>query len=68
VRENQALFDDLVGTSEQRRRNFEAERLRSLEVEHQLDFDRLYHWQVGRRRDMSEWSAPLGPDSLRLVI
>ena len=42
-----ALLDHLVGEREQRRRDFEAERLRSLEIDHQLEFARLYHGQVG---------------------
>ena len=34
-------FDHLVGAREQRWRNIEAERLRGLEVDHQLEFGRL---------------------------
>src|SRR5437016_3891814 len=40
-------FDHLVGKREQRRRDFDAERLRGLEIDHQLEFARLYHGQVG---------------------
>jgi hypothetical protein len=34
-----SLFDYLVGGREQRRRNGEAERIRSLEVDHEFKFD-----------------------------
>ncbi len=42
-----SLLDHLVGTGEQRRRYLDSERLRSLEIEHQLVFGRCLHWQVG---------------------
>ena len=41
-------FDDLVGAGEQRGRHLEAERLRSLEVDHQLVLHRRLHRQIGR--------------------
>src|SRR5215471_19081330 len=41
-------FDHLVGTSEQGRRHFEAERPRSLEIGKQLNFCDLLDRQVGR--------------------
>src|SRR5262245_66573739 len=42
------LFDHLVGAREQRRRNCEAERLCSLEVDYQLVLVRRLHREVGR--------------------
>src|SRR5882724_144904 len=45
-----SLFDHHVGTSEQRRRNSEAHRLRSLEVDAQGKMRRLLDRQIGRTR------------------
>jgi hypothetical protein len=42
------LFDHLIGAREHRRRNFEAERFGRLEVDHQLEFGRLFDRQIGR--------------------
>jgi len=40
-----SLFDHLVGERKQLVRNLEAERLRGLEVDDQLEFHRLLDWQ-----------------------
>ena len=40
------LFDHLVGNSEERRRHGEAERLRGLEIDDQIEFGRLHEWQI----------------------
>src|SRR5262249_23817472 len=42
------LLDDLVGASEQGMWHSETERLRSLEVDHQVEFRELLHRQIGR--------------------
>jgi hypothetical protein len=41
------LFDDLVSAGEQGRRHVDAQLLRCLEVDHQLEFGRLLDRQVG---------------------
>src|SRR5262245_42922337 len=41
------LFDHLVGAGEQAIGHREAERLRGLEVDHQLVLSRCLHWKVG---------------------
>ena len=61
-----ALFDHLVGAREDRLRHGEAERLRGLEVDDQLEFGRLLDWQVGRVgtfEDVPDVSADLAIDS-----
>jgi hypothetical protein len=41
------LIDDLVGAGRQRRRYFEAERFRGLEIDHELELRRPHDWEVG---------------------
>src|SRR5262249_61964724 len=41
-------FDHFVGATEQREWEADAQRLRSLDVDDQLDFRRLDHGQIGR--------------------
>src|SRR5262245_29517027 len=47
---SQYLFDHLVGAREQRRRHFEAERLRGIPVDNEFVFRGRLHRQVGRLR------------------
>jgi len=42
VQQKGSLFDHLVGSGEQRLRHGEAERLGALEVDDQLEFDRVF--------------------------
>jgi len=44
-RKSPALFDHLVGTGQQRRRDFEAKRFRGFEVDHKLEFG----WLLNRK-------------------
>src|ERR1700730_17418672 len=48
-------FDDIVGEGEERRRDCEAERLRGLEVNDQLEFRRLLDREVGRFRAFEDF-------------
>src|SRR5262245_59061418 len=40
------LFDHLIGGGEQRRRDREAESVRGLEINLQVEFGRLLHWKI----------------------
>src|SRR5215813_5925566 len=43
-------FDHLVGEGEQRRRNRQAERLGDLQIDDEIEFNRLLDRQIGRLR------------------
>src|SRR5262245_65271825 len=43
-------FHHSVGAGDERRRNYEAERLRGPEVDDQFESGWLQHWQIGRAR------------------
>src|SRR6516164_5119553 len=47
-RSKRGLFDHLVGAGKQCRRYLQAKCFRGPEVDHELKFRRLYHWQVRR--------------------
>ena len=42
-----SLFDHLVGRYKQRLWNIETERFSGFQVDHQLEFSGLLHWQIG---------------------
>src|SRR5262249_39161051 len=50
TRTHASSFDHLVGAGEQDRGNFEAKRFRGLEIDDELELDRLFDWKVGRLR------------------
>ena len=54
------LFDHLIGAAEHCRRNCEAECFRGLEVDDQLELDRLRDGQVGR---LGPFENPSGVDA-----
>ena len=61
VQQFTSSFDYVVGTSEQRRRNVNAEHLRSIEIDHQLDLGRLLDRQVrnfGALQNLPNIEAP----------
>src|SRR5262249_32658365 len=54
---SRASFDHLVGERQQVGRNREAERAGGIEVDHQLEFGRLQHWQVDGLRGFEDLTA-----------
>src|SRR4051812_3545659 len=52
-----ASFDDLIGAGEDCERNIQPESLGGLEVDHQLEFRRLLHWQIGRLRAVEDFPS-----------
>ena len=48
------LLDHFVCAGDERRRHVEAERVGGLEVDHQLEFRRQLHGQVGRPRSLED--------------
>jgi hypothetical protein len=54
------LFDHLVGAGEQRRRHGEAERLRSLEVDHQFQVSGKFDRQIARRHPVQDFMHVIG--------
>ena len=48
LRQTASSFDYLIGELLNMQRHFEAERLRNLEVDHQLELSRLHDRQIGR--------------------
>jgi hypothetical protein len=53
-------LDDLVGPQEQRLGDREAEGLRGLEVDHQLDLGRLLHREIARLRGLRSPTSSIG--------
>src|SRR5947209_3972300 len=51
---NSILFDHLVGERQQLIRHIQAERLRGLKVDDQLDLCALLHWQVRGLRALED--------------
>ena len=71
-RSTASLFDHLVGGGEQRRRHVDTKRLGDLEVEYELELDRLHDRQVGRlfasQNSAAVYPKPAGyPSTLTLA-
>jgi hypothetical protein len=48
IARNALLFDHPIGASQKERRHAEPDRLRSIEIHHQIKPGRLLDWQVSR--------------------
>src|SRR6266436_2354418 len=59
-------FDHLVGGGEQRRRNFQAERLGGLKIDHKLKLVRLHYWQVSGFGALKDFSGVYAHLAIRL--
>ena len=57
------LFDHLVGEGEQRRRNRQAERLGDLQIDDEIEFNRLLDRQIGRLRSAQNPVTSFRPSS-----
>src|SRR5665647_3069761 len=54
------LFDHLVGASEEHRRQFEAKRFRSLEIDNQLEFGLLVKGDISRIGSLQNFVNEVG--------
>jgi hypothetical protein len=48
MQQGSSLFEDLIGTREERRRHFEAKGLGGLEVDRELEPSRVLYRKIGR--------------------
>ena len=55
VMNSRRSFDHLVHASEQLRWHFEPKRLGRLQVDDELEFGRLQHWEVGELRALEDF-------------
>src|SRR4051794_13870540 len=61
-----ASFYDLIGAGEERLRHGEAERLRSLQVDHQLELGRLLDRQILRLRALQQLGNLTGGERIKI--
>src|SRR5262249_9148063 len=64
LQQKAALFDHLVGESEQCRWDFEAERLRGFEIDHKLELGRVLYRQVARLGAVEEAAGILADQTV----